>query len=160
MSAMTILVSGIAHKINTPLGLSITAISHVDDTVKGFSVLLKKDKLKKSTFTNFVQELEKGSFLALNNMNNVAELVNHFKLLSTQFGDDKKERFNVLQLLSQESEISLLNINDDKLVITVHGDEVFLVGYPTALRKVIGHLISNSIDHAFTEQKTPSLISL
>lgn len=157
MSALTILVSGVAHKINTPLGIGITAISHIDHTIKKFADLLNKDQVKKSTFTKFVQELENGCSLALNNVNNVAELVNHFKLLSTQLGDDKKERFNILKLLSQESKVSLSNISDEQPVITIHGDEIFLVGYPTALIKVIEHLIRNSIDHAFTEQKNPTI---
>ena len=155
MSALTILVSGIAHRINTPLGIGITALSHLDYSVKNFSELVKKDQVKKSTFIKFFIELEQSCALAFNNMNNVSELVNHFKLLSTQLGDDKKERFNVLQLLAKESDILLLDINDDKPVITIHGDEVNLTGYPSALRKVIGHLIKNSIDHAFTEQNNP-----
>lgn len=157
MSALTILVSGVAHKINTPLGIGITAISHLDYTIKKFSDLLQKNQVKKSTFTTFVQELEKGCSLAFNNVNNVAELVNHFKLLSTQLSDDKKEQFNMLQVLSQESQVSLSNISHDKPVITVHGDDISLIGYPTALKKVIEHLISNSIDHAFSEQKAPTI---
>ena len=155
MAAVTLLVSGVAHKINTPLGIGLTAISHIDYTVKNFSELLKVNQVKKSTFTNLVHELEQGCSLALNNMNNVAELVNHFKLLSTQLGDDKKEQFNVLQLLTKESEISLSNISCNKPVITIHGAKVCLISYPTALHKVIGHLISNSVIHAFTDQDNP-----
>jgi len=157
MSALTVLVSGVAHKINTPLGIGITAISHIEHSIIKFNELLENNQVKKSSFANFVQELKKANSLALDNMNNVAELVNHFKLLTTQLGDDKKGKFNALQLLSQESEISLSNISDDKPSITVHGDEIFLVSYPAALKKVISQLINNSIDHAFDEQKTPTI---
>ena len=67
----------------------------------------------------------------------------------------KKKQFNVLHLLTKESEISLSNISSNKPVITVHGAEVCLIGYPSALHKVIGHLINNSVVHAFAEQDNP-----
>jgi signal transduction histidine kinase len=162
MSALTVLVTGVAHKINTPLGIGITAISHLEHCITKFSALLEEGQVKKSNFTSFVHELEKGSTLAQSNMKNVAELVNHFKLLSTQLVDNKKERFNILKLLSQQAEASLSNIRESytitkKPVITVHGDKVFLMGYPSALKKAIEHLINNSMDHAFTAEKNSTI---
>ncbi|GAA0811700.1 hypothetical protein GCM10009111_04550 [Colwellia asteriadis] len=153
MSALTILVSGVAHKINTPLGNSVTAISHIAYMTKNLSLQVEANQITKNTFTEFITTLEQSCNLALNNMNTAAELVSHFKLLSTQLAGDKKEKFNILTQLQSQGEAIATNLLTHQDEVNIHGDNISIEGYPTALQKVLEHLINNSREHGQQEGK-------
>lgn len=86
-------------------------------------------------------------------LQSVATLVTKFKMISAQLEANTEESFELLSLLSDSVELFITKLKYYKPMINVHGDKVELLSYPVALKKVLSHLMQNSIDHAFIETK-------
>jgi signal transduction histidine kinase len=157
MSALTILVSGMAHQMNSPLGIAILAITHIKEKVVGFTELLSNRKIKKTDVDALISDLEEGSSLALGNVDRAAKLVTKFKMISAQLEENIQEQFDIITLLIQRSELLMQQVTDNRPTVNISGDEVILFGYPVALGKVLSHLVQNSIDHGFQEVANPKI---
>ena len=78
------LVAGIAHKINTPVGVSITAISSLLDQVLALKVSIEAGTLKRSELFQTLTDLRDLSETSLRTLQRAAELVQSFKQISSE----------------------------------------------------------------------------
>lgn len=144
------LVSGIAHEVNTPLGISITASSHLEEELRLTQANLDQNKLTKSGFESFLAECNETVSLLINNLNRAAELIKSFKKVAVDQSSDEVRSVN-LHLYIDEIILSLrpkLKRTD----IEIHNevdDTIDMTLSPGALAQIITNLIMNSIIHGF-----------
>ena len=152
MSAMTTLVAGMAHQLNTPIGVGVTTISLIKDKVEQFSLDVKKGGITKGKLNQLLESVTEATGLALNTMNKTANLVAQFKLVSAQLEGDTPEQFELRELLTHQSGLLAEQSKDIKPDIHIYGKKVQLQSYPRAIGKVLSHLVSNSIKHGFKDR--------
>ena len=146
------LVSGIAHEVNTPLGISITASSHLEEELRRTQVELNENRLTKSGFENFLDECNETVALLTGNLNRAAELIKSFKKVAV---DQSSDKVRLVKLGTYVDEIVLsLRPRLKRTPIKVHNDidpliEVILS--PGALAQIITNLIMNSVIHGFDD---------
>jgi signal transduction histidine kinase len=157
MSALTTLVSRMAHQVNTPLGIAVTGVSHIHEKVERFSLLIDGGKVKKTEIDAFISDLHKGCDLSSNSMSKVADLISQFKMIAANLEAETLKEFEILALINKQVELALIPFDKNKPIINVSGDPVTTLGYPEALNKVLSQLITNSIDHAFEETLLPQI---
>jgi signal transduction histidine kinase len=149
MSALTTLVSRMAHQVNTPLGIAVTGVSHIHEKVDNFETLIERGGVKKSEIDSLLKDLNKGCELSSDSMSKVADLISQFKMISANLEAETKREFEVLELLTNQVDLALITLNKKKTAINISGSHVSVLGYPEALGKVVSQLITNSIEHAF-----------
>jgi len=155
MSALTTLVSGIAHQMNTPLGVGITAVSMIKEKVEDFTVAIKQGQIKRTSLDTMLNNVNQASQLALTTMNKTAGLITQFKRISTQLEGDELEQFELFKVLVNHANIVTEQIEVNKPTINIHGNKVSILSYPSVIGKVLTQLISNSIEHGFTGTVSP-----
>lgn len=146
MSAMTTLVSGMAHQLNTPLGVIITANSIIKEKVQKLEDMLINKTLNVHAFKSFIDEANQTITLSTSNSEKAAELVQRFKMISAELEDAKLTSFSLKPFLQKKLTL-LATIYSQKLAFDIEGHDVDLVNYPDVLFGVLEQLIKNTFDH-------------
>lgn len=157
MSALTTLVSRMAHQVNTPLGIAVTGVSHIHEKVECFEKLISAGGIKKSAIDSLLTDLNKGCELSSNSMNKVAGLISQFKMISDNLEAESQQEFEIFDHISKQADLILMALKKSKPVINISGSKVLILGFPEALNKVFDQLITNSIDHAFEDTLAPEI---
>ncbi|MBN2481829.1 MAG: tetratricopeptide repeat protein, partial [Bacteroidales bacterium] len=83
MAAVGGLVAGVAHEMNTPIGVGITAISNLKDDIQEIAGLYEKDKISRKDFKGFLESTDEIAKLIQKNLERAASLIQSFMQVST-----------------------------------------------------------------------------
>lgn len=150
MAALGSLVAGIAHEINTPLGIGVTAASHLEDETRRLQRLGAEGALRKSDLESYQKDALDSTHLILSNLKRASQLVRGFKQVAV---DQTSEEPREIHLKSYLEEI-LLSLHPT-LKKTAHQVEIqcpedlVLYTYPGAISQIVVNLVMNSLIHAF-----------
>lgn len=152
MAALGGLVAGVAHEINTPVGIGVTAASFIKDRSVEVNKLYSAGELKRSDLESYIKDMKTISSSILVNMERAAELISSFKQVAVDQNTEEKRIFQVKQcldnvLLSLEPSCRNSNIK----IETECRDDLKINSYPGALSQIFSNLFMNSMIHGFKE---------
>jgi signal transduction histidine kinase len=152
------LVAGVAHEINTPVGVGVTAASTLEDWTREIERQYLSNELKRSDLERFVQVARESSLIILRNLQRAAELINSFKQVAVDQSSGERRRFR-LKAYIDEVLLSLVpkTKKSGHSVQVDCQDGIELDGYPGAIAQILTNFISNSLLHAFPDGRHGSL---
>ncbi len=150
MAALGGLVAGIAHEINTPIGIGVTAASLLVEKTTAFSQLFKSGAMKRSDLEKFLDTTEQGSQMTLTNLHRAAELIQSFKQIAVDQSSESKRVFNLKAYLEEILLQLSPKLKPTSHQITIVGDgELSLYSYPGAFSQIVTNLVMNSLIHGY-----------
>jgi len=147
LAALTQLVSGMAHQLNTPLGTILTAVSCSREQLQLLLQKLTDKKLNLQELQQFIDEQQQLMALTEQSAERTAGLVERFKLISatsTQSGIDTQL---VLQFAGQWLQ-SHLALQPREVTLQLDGADIEWRFDTTVLGKVLSALLDNALQHA------------
>lgn len=108
--------AGVAHEINTPVGIGITAASLLAEKTTAFFQTYKSGQMKRSQLEKFLDTAMHSSSMVLSNLNPAADLIESFKQVAVDQSSEEQRTFNLKQYLS-EFIINLPSFTRQKLSI-------------------------------------------
>jgi len=150
MASLGGLVAGVAHEINTPVGIGVTGISHFLEVSKQIKAHYEKDEMTQEEFEEFLETTNTLAKSININLQRTAKLIKSFKQISVDQTNEEKRYFFVLEYI-QEILLSISNITKKtNIQINVDCNEnIKIDSYPGALSQIITNLIVNSTIHAY-----------
>ena len=150
MASLGRLVAGIAHEINTPVGIGVTAISHLSYLINALNEKFTSKTVTNTYMREFLANAEKGTEISLFNLARAADVISNFKLIAV---DQSSDILRTVELKAYLNEILLsLHPKLKNLQHTIHIEcDEGLQAYcrAGALVQIITNLIMNSIIHGF-----------
>ena len=150
MAALGELVAGVAHEINTPVGVGVTAASFLDGKTNEFKKIYATGDLKRSELENYLQIVEEVSNSILINMERAAELISSFKQVAVDQSSESRRQFNLKEYIDE----ILLSLRPrykktEHTIDVVCESDIELNSFPGAFSQIFNNLIMNSLIHGF-----------
>lgn len=151
MASLGNLVSGVAHEVNTPLGISVTLGSHLQEETKILLANVESGKLKRSDLDIYCAEAIENCTLLLSNLDRAANLISSFKQVAVDQSSDEVRTFKISEYMDEVLLSLHPRIKKTSIVVTVDvpNDEPFLTTYPGAIAQIVTNLVMNALIHAF-----------
>lgn len=148
------MVAGVAHEINTPVGIGITGSSHLEFLSESIAEKYNENTMSKEDFEEYIKSCLELSKVINANLHRTAEIIKNFKQVAIDQTSEQKRVFNLkeytrgvlvsIDSLKKDKEINFLIDCDDKLEI---------ISYPGFFAHIITNFVSNSITHGFKNKK-------
>ena len=154
LSALGTLVAGIAHELNTPMGVAITGASYLTRKLDEAQGLSEDPAWNRRQFNQILPGLQESACIVLRNLERAGNLVRSFKEVAVdQVAGDTRE-YNLCELLRnvvvslnprvQESDAEIVLTCPD--FITLHGD-------PGKMIQIVTNLIVNALMHGLPDSE-------
>lgn len=158
MASLGMLVSGMAHELNTPIGGALMTISSVLRKVDELERLIP-DKLTLEKLHGLIKHNREACELAISNLNRSADLIKRFKRVSVDRGSEDIVQFSLEKLITDLSLSIKPLLKGKKVEVLLDADsDVMLKSYPGVLSQVLQNLIVNSVEHAFNKQQNNKIV--
>lgn len=159
MAFLGSLVAGVAHEINTPIGIGLTGMSHFLKTTTEIKDKYDAELMTEKDFENYVTESIEIGNLIYSNLQRTAQLIKSFKQVSVDQISEEKREFN-LKKYTEGILLSLSSvIKKTKLTVKLEIDSsISINSYPGILSQIITNLIVNSTIHGFEEKEKGLII--
>lgn len=159
MAAMGNMVSGIAHELNTPLGVCVTATSLIIGDLHSVQQSLNENKLTKSDFNDFLQQARESIQVISKNVQRAGELVHSFKQVAVAQNTEQLVKVNISELLKDILMVLTPRLKQwPGITITINGaPDIDIDSYPSALSSIFTNFIINSLIHGFEKQDTGAI---
>jgi PAS domain S-box-containing protein len=156
LQSLGVLVAGLAHEINNPIGIAITATTHVSQTAA--TVRKNASNLTGSALTDFLEDEEIAFQLIFDNLKRASDLIRGFKDVARDRSLDEKKEIN-LKVYLQSIEQSLTPVlKKAKCTLSLEVDpSISLHVNSGSLGQLLTNLVLNSTIHAFDGLKDRQL---
>lgn len=146
------LVAGVAHEINTPLGVSLTTASYLKKINTEQRQKLAEGHMNRDDLRELMEVVDESVALLDTNLNRAAELVKSFKQVAADQSSGNIGEFKLRETV--EGVIVSLRHEYKHLPVLIENrcpEEIVMHSYPGAISQIVTNLIMNSLQHGLTQ---------
>ncbi|MEX1222755.1 MAG: ATP-binding protein [Idiomarina sp.] len=155
MASLGDMVAGIAHEVNTPIGLSVTASTLLQDKLHLMQEKFSNKRISTQEFERFLNDCDENLAIIYRNVNRAADLITAFKQVAVDQSSEVDRQILVVDFMQDV----LLSIkprlkDSTKFPIHIHCDPTLQIETkPGPLNQILSHLITNSMVHGFDHRQ-------
>lgn len=146
------LVAGVAHEINTPIGVGITASTLLSGVIE--KIRKPEARVDEAYLEKQLQIIADSAEILTKNLLRAGDLIRNFKQVAVDQASDARREFNVYAYLADVIHSLSPKLSKSRHKVNLTGDEDIVVNsYPGALAQVLSNLLENSLVHGFPDDR-------
>lgn len=148
------LVGGITHEINNPIGVSVTALSHLMSEFNLFVEYYAQGKLTQSLMKEHIDTTKETLDILQININRAVEMITSFKSMSVDQLSGTRLTFNLVETINHVTHSLSHELKRKNAKVRLILPEVVVIdSYPGSYSQVLTNLIMNSLIHGFDKSQ-------
>ncbi|RFP10032.1 MULTISPECIES: GAF domain-containing sensor histidine kinase [unclassified Duganella] len=146
------LVAGVAHEINTPLGICVTATSHLVEELKLTREDMAAGTLDEDGLNQFFDIISQSLRIMTTNTQRAAALVRSFKQVAVDQSSDDIRSFNLRKYLDEVLLSLQPKLKGKPIAVEIDCDEhINMASFPGAVSQILTNMVVNSLVHGFED---------
>ncbi|HAY95968.1 ATP-binding protein [Shewanella oncorhynchi] len=150
MAALGGLVSGVAHEINTPIGICLTAasaqLSHIEELID----LIHSDQATLDEINEILNEYQESCELIVRNITKASSLIQKFKTIAIDRSHEEHQCCNLNQQLHEILESTLIMHPNVNASTEINVEPTLNIKTNISLlNQIVSNILSNAFTHAF-----------
>ncbi|WDE05499.1 DUF4154 domain-containing protein [Thalassomonas viridans] len=158
LASLGTLTAGIAHEINTPLGIAVTSTSMGMESTQAIRQQFSTGKLTKAKMEKYFNSIEQSSKMNTQALERVIDLLNNFKQVAADQVVGEAREINLSRYIDEVMSTLFAEMKKHRVQYRFSGEQdIRITTIPGAFAQVLTNLVTNSIRHGF-EQKASGTI--
>lgn len=150
MASLGKLIAGVAHEINTPLGIAVTSTSLIQENTEDMAKKLNDKSLNQKQLQSYINIVTESSVISNKGLERVIELMHNFKEVAADQIVESVREVNIANYVNEVMTTLANEMKKNQVHYIFSGDDTIRIStIPGALAQVITNLVNNSIRHGF-----------
>jgi signal transduction histidine kinase len=148
------MVAGVAHEINTPLGICVTATSHLVQELKLTKEELAAGEMTEDSLNAFFDVVDQSLRIMTTNTQRAASLVRSFKQVAVDQSSDDIRSFNLGAYLNEVLLSLQPKLKGRPVEVAVDcPKDLTMESFPGAVSQIVTNMVVNSLVHGFEREQ-------
>ncbi|MEH3148429.1 MAG: HAMP domain-containing sensor histidine kinase [Methylobacterium frigidaeris] len=152
------LVAGVAHEINTPIGVAVMTATTLDADARHLGASIEGGAVRRSDLVQGLGRIREGARILFSNLDRAADLVHSFKQVAVDRSTEERRQVEMAAWLHELlTSLSPLVHRKGHRFVTDCPPGLGIETHPGALAQVVSNLALNAVVHAYPDGRPGTL---